>query len=291
MKKAILLGLDFIISSDGTPYFIEVNSSPGGFDEYYSFTGSTAPLEELAKAVLTRVPEPVAVVLTRKRTVDKEDYWKVEVLNRFFETYLAFIEDTDPMNGVFKSVNGKLIRPNVILFNKFSFAQLYSGDALQINPLEVLRITVDKHLCYLIAASAGVEIPRSFLALTKGSAGRIIKRIFKGREVVLKPNFGAFGRGVIFTKDPELRDAPSSIFPAVVQEVVTPRKLQGQFWDVRVLVIDGKVKGGFIRASEKRVVNIHAGGKPLPLTDDILKIVEKPAVRMAEAIDRVASAI
>lgn len=105
------------------------------------------------------------------------------------------------------------------------------------------------------------------------------------KEFVLKPNRGYGGKGIIIGPDTEQKiwerkingiirsglkyvvqefiDIPTENFPALDNSV--PGRYSKQYFNINFWGIDGKYAGAFIRASEKKIINITQGGKLVPL--------------------------
>jgi len=291
MMKYMISGIDFIINEEGEAIFIEANSSPGA--KLLKTKNFSEPLEVLARGVLDSVNEPKGAIVVRKTERDEGTNWKMEILSKFFSMRLCYFEDQTYNTPELIDINGKKFLPNVILYNIFGFAQLYKGDALQFNPKEVIRITLDKNLCMTIVKNlTKVKTPEEFMVFSDVTAKQIIKKkkeLFDS-GLVIKPLYGCGGKGVnVYENIP--KELPKFRSARLIQNKIKMNLKEGKFWDVRTYVMNGKFCGAVSRISENPVVNLKRGGKFQTLDTDLMDVVKKPAEEIVKAINKVANCI
>jgi hypothetical protein len=105
------------------------------------------------------------------------------------------------------------------------------------------------------------------------------------KKFVLKPNKGFGGEGILIGSEigqveweekidliiksgldyvvQEYINIPTENFPIYSKE--TLKGFSEQYVNINFWGIDGKFAGGFVRASEKKVINVHQGGKYVPI--------------------------
>ncbi len=287
----VYAGIDFIIDKNNDVFFIEINSSPGLFIAKQH--GISKPFDELIKIIKYRIENPVVCIVDIRKNYenDKEKFdRKVEEMNKEFETHLCFLEEQKSKN-FFVDKDGENVKPNVIITHFLSLKQSIK-DAWIINPFEISFISIDKFLSTKIVEKyTNIKVPKTFLVRRKRDARILLKRE-KLKEFVIKPRFGLFGKKVmIFDNINDFENTKIPVGEYVLQERINVNKINGKFWDVRTLVVNGKYCGGYKRVSSKPVVNIHAGGKLEKLESWIEEKVKEPSEEIVRVIEKFAKSI
>jgi tetrahydromethanopterin:alpha-L-glutamate ligase len=137
------------------------------------------------------------------------------------------------------------------------------------NP-RAIECCIDKAMTSLLLAAAGIPTPRTFTAQSYTTALEIAERETADGKLVLKPLFGAQGRGLKLIENAgDLPEEPEIASLYYMQRFVKPA---GGVWrDMRVFVCAGEVVAGMTRIGQSWITNIHqgAGAQPLLVTDDL----------------------
>ena len=145
------------------------------------------------------------------------------------------------------------------------------------NDARAIECCVDKSMATHLIAAAGLATPATFTAQCREEAVAIAEReCVGGAALVLKPLFGAQGRGLRLVRSPA--DLPGDdevggLF--YLQQFVEPA---GRHWqDYRLFVCGGKVVAGMMRIGASWITNVKQGGRPQPavLTEDLIDAAER----------------
>lgn len=150
------------------------------------------------------------------------------------------------------------------------------------SPLTIER-SVDKYYTLTLMEDAGLPIPRTIVAERFDDALAAFQEL--GGDVVVKPLFGAEGRGMVRVTD---NDTAFRVFKALelghyifyLQEYV-PHNCE----DIRVFVIGGEVAAAMLRRGQGWKTNIANGAKATPLVlDATLRDMSIEAARLLGAV-------
>ena len=129
-----------------------------------------------------------------------------------------------------------------------------------LNPPRALETCVDKYLATARLHAAGLPVPPTIVCQSADEALSTFSTL--GGDVVVKPLFGAEGRGMMRITDPDLA---WRIFRALerVQSILYLQKyLHHPGWDLRVFVLGQRVLAGMRRyARQGWRTNVAQGGK------------------------------
>lgn len=133
------------------------------------------------------------------------------------------------------------------------------------NHARAIECCIDKSMTSLLITKAGLPTPATFTAQSLELAKAITREETRaGQTLVLKPLFGAQGRGLKLIHSPE--DLPPEEEVAglyYLQHFVEPA---GSVWqDMRVFVCEGEAVAGMARIGQSWITNVHQGGRPQPL--------------------------
>lgn len=125
------------------------------------------------------------------------------------------------------------------------------------NDARAIERCVDKSMTSFLIAQAGLPTPRSFVSENRAAMQALVDEA--PGDMVLKPLFGAQGRGI-------RRIAPRSPLPEpdkvggiyYLQDFVAAPGAES-YQDWRVFVIGGRVAGAMLRRSPVWITNIHQG--------------------------------
>lgn len=154
-----------------------------------------------------------------------------------------------------------------------------SGIAVQ-NSARAVERCVDKAATSFLLARDGIPTPATWTVQSRAQAEAILRREAAHGPLVLKPLFGAQGRGLKLVRSPG--DLPAH------EEIAGVYYLQrfvgldrGGFSDVRLLVSGGRVVAAMRRHASHWITNVKLGGRPeayLPRQDDTDLAIRAAAV-------------
>lgn len=134
------------------------------------------------------------------------------------------------------------------------------------NDARAVERCVDKSTTSFLIAQAGLPTPRSFVGENRAQMQALVDSA--PGDMVLKPLFGAQGRGIrrIPARAPLPEpDKVGGIY--YLQDFIAP-KVAGEHQDWRVFVIGGTVAGAMLRRSPGWITNIHQGAVGVPAPFD-----------------------
>lgn len=114
-----------------------------------------------------------------------------------------------------------------------------------INPPRALECAVDKYLTTQRLALAGMPVPATIVCENSDAALEAFELL--GRDVVIKPLFGAEGRGIMRVSDPELALRAFRTLERLEAVLYLQKFITGPGFDVRVLLLDGELVGSMKR--------------------------------------------
>ena len=116
-----------------------------------------------------------------------------------------------------------------------------------VNPPRAVEACVDKHLTDVRLSRAGLPVPETVCCQRADDALAAFDRL--GRDVVVKPLFGAEGRGLVRVTDPELAWRTFRAIEQVGGVLYLQRFVRHPGWDVRAFVLGGRVLAGMKRTA------------------------------------------
>jgi RimK family alpha-L-glutamate ligase len=114
-----------------------------------------------------------------------------------------------------------------------------------VNSPRALECAVDKYLTTQRLALAGLPVPSTVVCENAESALAAFEQL--GCDVVVKPLFGAEGRGIIRVSDPELAMRAFRTIERLGAVLYLQQFIDGPGFDIRVLVLDGQLVGSMKR--------------------------------------------
>lgn len=150
-----------------------------------------------------------------------------------------------------------------------------------LNPPGAVETCVDKYLTSVRLAAAGLPTPPTHVAQLADDALAAFERL--GGDVVIKPVFGAEGRGMQRITDRELAWRTFRVLEQTGQLIYQQQFVPHPGYDIRVLVL-----GGTIRAAMKRRstgdwrTNVAQGG--IPMRYELAPREAELALRAAAAV-------
>jgi len=150
-----------------------------------------------------------------------------------------------------------------------------------LNPPRAVEVCVDKYLTTARLARAGIATPPTAVCQRSDDAMSAFAQL--GGDVVLKPLFGAEGRGMCRVTDSETAWRTFRVLEGTGQVIYLQRFVRHPGWDLRAFVIGGRVIASMRRiAGNDWRTNVAQGGtaERVTLTAD----EERLALRAAEAV-------
>ena len=116
-----------------------------------------------------------------------------------------------------------------------------------LNPPRAIETCVDKYLTNVRLVQAGLPTPATVVCQRADDALEAFGRL--GGDVVVKPLFGAEGRGIIRVGDADLAWRTFHAIEQTRGVIYLQRFVPHPGWDVRAFVLDGKVIGAIRRTN------------------------------------------
>ena len=149
------------------------------------------------------------------------------------------------------------------------------------NDARAIERCVDKSMTSFLLARAGVPTPPTWTMESAETARALVEREAPHGALVLKPLFGAQGKGLRLIRRTD--DLPA---PEDVQGVYYLQRFQQNgtqdFRDYRLFVLRGRVVAAMMRSASTWITNVKQGGRPLAAAPD--PKMERLALLAAEAV-------
>jgi tetrahydromethanopterin:alpha-L-glutamate ligase len=149
------------------------------------------------------------------------------------------------------------------------------------NDAQAIERCVDKSMTSFLLARAGVPTPPTWTMESAESARALVEREAPRGPLVLKPLFGAQGKGLRLIRGPE--DLPG---PETVAGLYYLQRFQGvgagDFRDYRLFVLRGRVIAAMMRRASTWITNVKQGGQPVAVAID--PKMERLALAAAKAV-------
>ena len=134
-----------------------------------------------------------------------------------------------------------------VVFRMDLLHQLVEGGVLVLNPPRSLECAVDKYLTTAKLARVGLPVPETIVCEGFDEALEAYHTL--GGDVVVKPLFGSEGRGIVRVSDPDLAQRVFRTLERIDSVLYLQRFVRHPGYDIRVLILDGKVLGSMKRIS------------------------------------------
>ena len=149
------------------------------------------------------------------------------------------------------------------------------------NDARAIERCVDKSMTSFLLGQAGVPTPPTWTMESAEAARELVEREVPRGPLVLKPLFGAQGKGLRLIRRPEDLPAPEEIAGVYYLQRFQSNGAQ-DFADYRLFVLRGRVIGVMMRRASTWITNIKQGGQPLAVAPD--PKMERLATAAAEAV-------
>lgn len=149
------------------------------------------------------------------------------------------------------------------------------------NDARAIERCVDKSMTSFLLGQAGVPTPPTWTTESAEAARELVEREAPRGPLVLKPLFGAQGKGLRLIRRPEDLPAPEEVAGVYYLQRFQSNGAQ-DFTDYRLFVLRGRVIGAMMRRASTWITNIKQGGQPLGVAPD--PKMERLAIAAAEAV-------
>lgn len=148
-----------------------------------------------------------------------------------------------------------------VVYRMDVLARLQAAGLQVLNSPRALECAIDKYLTTARLAAAGLSVPETAVCEDADSAMEAFAAL--GGDVVVKPIFGSEGRGIVRVSDPDLAFRTFRTLARIQAVLYLQRFIDHAGFDVRVLVLDGKIVGGMRRrASGDFRTNVARSAQP-----------------------------
>jgi tetrahydromethanopterin:alpha-L-glutamate ligase len=149
------------------------------------------------------------------------------------------------------------------------------------NDARAIERCVDKSITSFLLARAGLPTPPTWTMESPAAAGALVEREASHGPLVLKPLFGAQGKGLRLIRRSEDLPGPEEVAGVYYLQRFQPNGAQ-DFTDYRLFVLRGRVVAAMMRRAPTWVTNVKQGGQPLAVARD--PGMERLAVAAAETV-------
>ena len=134
-----------------------------------------------------------------------------------------------------------------VVFRMDVLGRLEAAGTRVVNPPKSLECSVDKYLTTARLQAVGLPVPETVVCEHEDDAVAAFEEL--GRDVVVKPLFGSEGRGIVRVSDPDLAHRTFRTLMRLNAVLYLQRFVDHEGYDVRVLVMGGRVLGAIRRRS------------------------------------------
>jgi ribosomal protein S6--L-glutamate ligase len=155
----------------------------------------------------------------------------------------------DPLAG-FEAVLVRTMPPGSleqVVFRMDLLHRLQAGGVRVLNPPRPVEICVDKYLTTARLAEAGLPVPATIVCQHADAAMDAFAAL--GGDVVVKPVFGSEGRGMVRLQDKDLAWRTFTTLERLQSVLYLQRYINHPGWDLRGLVLGGRVVAAMRRRS------------------------------------------
>jgi RimK family alpha-L-glutamate ligase len=150
------------------------------------------------------------------------------------------------------------------------------------NDARAIERCVDKSMTSFLLAEACVPTPPTWTTESAEAARALVEREAPRGPLVLKPLFGAQGKGLRLIRRPEDLPSPEETAGGVYYLQQFQSNATQDFADYRLFVLRGRVIAAMMRQAATWITNVKQGGQPLAVAPD--PKMERLAIAAAEAV-------
>jgi ribosomal protein S6--L-glutamate ligase len=164
-----------------------------------------------------------------------------------------------------------------VVFRMDVLGRLEAAGVPVINPPRALEAAVDKYLALARLEAAGLRVPRTFVC--QGADEALTAFDALGRDVVVKPLFGAEGRGITRLTDPELALRAFRMLEQLQAVIYLQEFIAHEGCDLRIMVLGEHTFGmrRINRADWRTNVSRGAETAPLEMTSELAALARRAA--------------
>ena len=168
-----------------------------------------------------------------------------------------------------------------VVFRMDVLHRLESRGVRVLNPPRALEVCVDKYLASARLEQAGLPTPPTIVCQDADTAMEAFQQL--GGDVVVKPLFGAEGRGMLRVGDSDLAWRTFRALEKLASVLYLQKFIKHQGWDLRAFVIAGRVLTAMRRyAGKDWRTNVAQGGRAQAVS--LTAEEERLALAAAEAV-------
>ncbi len=134
-----------------------------------------------------------------------------------------------------------------VVYRMDVLGRLEAAGTRVVNSPKSLECAVDKYLTTARLQAAGLPVPQTVVCEHEDDALAAFEQL--GCDVVVKPLFGSEGRGIVRVSDPDLAHRTFRTLMRLNAVLYLQQFVDHEGYDVRVLVLGGRVLGGIRRRS------------------------------------------
>jgi tetrahydromethanopterin:alpha-L-glutamate ligase len=149
------------------------------------------------------------------------------------------------------------------------------------NDARAIERCVDKSMTSFLLARAGLPTPPTWTMESAEAAGALVEREAPRGPLVLKPLFGAQGKGLRLIHGREELPGPEEVAGVYYLQRFQPNGTH-DFKDYRLFVLRGRVIAAMMRRASTWITNVKQGGQPLAVARD--PEMERLAIAAADAV-------
>jgi len=161
---------------------------------------------------------------------------------------------------------------------------LHALDALGVrvvNRPRAIEACVDKSMTSFLVARAGLPTPQTWTLESPDEARALVRREIERGPLVLKPLFGAQGKGLLLLRNADDLPPPEAVAGVYYLQRFEP--VDGEdFRDFRLFVSGGRVVAAMMRRARTWITNVKQGGEPVAIGRD--GALEALALAAAKAV-------
>jgi len=155
-----------------------------------------------------------------------------------------------------------------VVFRMNLLTRLEAAGVVVCNPPRAIECAVDKYLTTARLVDAGLPVPETIVCENSEAALTAFEQL--GGDVVVKPVFGAEGRGILRVSDPDLALRTFRTLERIDALLYLQKFIQHEGFDLRVMVLDGRVLAAMRRRSPhdfRTNVSRQAQAEPVEIND------------------------
>ena len=156
------------------------------------------------------------------------------------------------------------------------------------NDARAIERCVDKSMTSFLLARADLPTPPTWTTELPEAARALVEREAPRGPLVLKPLFGAQGKGLRLIRRPDDLPGPEAVAGVYYLQRFQPHATE-DFRDYRLFVLRGRVVAAMMRRASTWITNVKQGGQPVAVAPD--PKMEHLALAAAKAVGAVIAGV